>query len=218
MKLSEKTAALMERVGCGCQGPKKETTPTEDVIWQDPLGYDPFVHGPPYMPTANMRTAAQVFTTLNVTRGNELPALLVFLRTASFVHQTHHWITRGGSYYADHLLFQRLYDGILSEIDAVAERSVGSNAGSMVADVRAQVQAMGQVLSTLGGVPESPEAMVERSLGVEQMLEFGLTKIVANMEGLGTLSRGTDNLLAGIEDKHEEHRYLLAQRLKDGMV
>lgn len=209
--LLEKTASLVARTAKvahdSLEIPGVTQTPTSSatqVIWQDPVSYDPYLHGPPYLPSTRMKAASEVFTLLNVTPDTGLSALLVFLRAVAQVHQAHHWVAKGSTAFSDHLLFERLYNNMLPEIDAVAERAVGSG-GSTVGDFRAHAQAVVRVLDSLGGPGED---LIAKSLEAEELLKFGLSKVVEHME----MSRGTDNLIAGIEDKHEEHVYLLKQR------
>jgi hypothetical protein len=52
------------------------------------------------------------------------------------------------------------------------------------------------------------------SLNAELRFLVMMQMVAKEMEAKGTLTRGTDNLLAGIEDKHEEHVYLLKQRFE----
>jgi len=188
------------------------------AIWQDPSSYDPYLHGPPYLPSARLKAASQVFSVFAASPGTEMAGLLVFLRAVAMVHQTHHWVTKGNTSYGDHLLFERLYNGMLPEIDSVAERAVGSTGATLIADFRAQASCVADILNSLGQPGESAAELVQKSLEAEALLSLGVTKIVELLKNNSSLSRGTDNLIAGIEDKHEEHRYLLQQRLLNPSV
>jgi DNA-binding ferritin-like protein len=207
------------------------------AIWQDPTGYDHDLHGPPYLPPktaaevkpvvrALIRTAAHgkvgnhqaVFDSLIAAYGTlpkpELGALLAFLRTLAVIHQSHHWQTRGEAFYADHLLFDRLYNDVIPEIDGVAERAVGSGSRMLVAPALQVVQ-VGELTKVLyHGASPDPAApdLIALSLHAELWFLIFVQGVARRMKAAGALSRGTDNLLAGIEDKHEEHVYLLKQR------
>ena len=228
--LLERTASLVARTSLGAtkeaHDPKFTAGPdfpgiaasplSEDAtqaIWQDPSSYDPYLHGPPYLPSTRLKAASQVFGSFATAPGTELAALLVFLRAVAMVHQTHHWVTKGASSFADHLLFERLYNGMLAEIDAVAERTAGGPGTLLIADFRAQSACVTDILNYLGQPADDGISMVQKSLEAEELLGIGITKVVEAMRVNNTLSRGTDNLIAGIEDKHEEHKYLLQQRL-----
>lgn len=139
-----------------------------------------------------------------------MTALLIMLRALSMVHQTHHWQTGGETSYSDHLLFERLYDETSDEIDAVAERAVGLGGKDAVDPViiAAKTSECVAMLSSTSGAANS---LAEASYRAESRFLLGVQILVKRAQG--ALSRGTDNLVAGIEDKHESHIYLLHQRL-----
>jgi hypothetical protein len=56
------------------------------------------------------------------------------------------------------------------------------------------------------------DARIDVSLRAETHLLDCVRRLSEEMKANGDLTRGTDDLLAGIEDKHEEHFYLLRQR------
>jgi hypothetical protein len=145
----------------------------------------------------------------------DLASLLALLRAVYQLHQAHHWQSRGKSYYADHLLYQRLYEEILPEIDAVAERVVGLSRDPRLVDPSRQAQATQVILegfkeseaATAENVPPT-EAAVMASLEAEMQLLRQIDALLATQA-----SNGVQNLLQGIADKHEGHVYLLQQRL-----
>jgi hypothetical protein len=151
--------------------------------------------------------------------GYGLPTVLVFLKALVNIHQSHHWLTHGDSYYADHLLFERLYNQTIEDVDGVAEKAIGT--GCPLALMHPGLQASivahlvkkycGDGVQYLGG--ETPREYLEVSLLAESRFMSCMSAIAKIMKGNGSLSRGVDNLLAGIEDKHESHLYLLRQRL-----
>jgi len=212
------------------------------VIWQDPTQYEHDEHGPPYLPNrlASVRPAVKglirqaavgkastffdvVKKVLEDYQSVPLPSLgavLAFLRALSVIHQSHHWMTTGPAFYADHLLFDRIYNDLLSEIDAIAERAVGMSSPVLVQPML-QVKHVGLLVSALyeeGSDRETPsDAMIQRSLVAELRFLLLMQVLTKELKESGELTRGTDNLLAGIEDKHEEHVYLLKQRLPGRM-
>lgn len=210
--------------GCGCQKPD----PYEESfhhVWHDPTSYDPVKHGPSYLKLgsdhkalvrASLKGSAYYDTGQQYARSNMEPlsTLLAVLRAASHIHQTHHWQTRGGHYYADHLLFERLYNESQQFIDEVAERAVGSG-GEALVDARLQVNLLAAMVNSSYPVrTPAPEEMVVVSLGAEQMVLGVVQAILNRMETENTLSPGTSNLLEGLSDKHEQFTYLLGQRHK----
>lgn len=199
------------------------------AIWQDPSTYDPDVHGPPYLrgKAAGTRRevvgralrasargrASAIYRLGSSAEGDELPTLLALLRALAVVHQTAHWQSRGEAFYADHLLFERLYGDLVGEIDSVAERAVGL-LGSDSVDASRQMVKVSQFVDFFSSQPTSgPNMLALRSLRAETSFLLVTQVLVKGLKARGTFSRGTDNLVAGIEDKHEEHVYLLQQRV-----
>jgi DNA-binding ferritin-like protein len=143
-----------------------------------------------------------------------LAALLTVLKSASWMHQTHHWQTRGQSYYGDHLLFDRLYNDSVPFLDQVAERTIGLGSPSLV-DPVIQAKHLAWCISNCyegTKADEGPNGMVQLSLQMEQSVLEAIKVVLKELSGAGVLSDGTENLLQGIADKHEEFVYLLKQR------
>lgn len=147
-----------------------------------------------------------------------LSLILVYLRALAIIHQAHHWQTRGPQFYADHELFDRLYNDVVGEIDSVAERIVGSGGQGLVnpVDQSKNVAALVELLyqEALPSPVETPADYVEVSKNAEIKFLYLVNLLAEKLKQVGDLTRGTDNLLAGVEDKHEEHVYLLTQRVK----
>ena len=194
------------------------------ALWVDPLAFDAVENGPPYLPEPSGRTVmasnGDLLGTLSSYLDDapmwELGALVGVLRAASVVHQSHHWQTYGHSYYGDHLLFDRLYNDSLGFIDSVAERSVGTGGRDLV---NPKVQAnLVQIMVHFWCHPgrENPRSMVDVSLYVERCVLECLKSAKERLSSQGALSEGTDNLLQGVADKHEEFVYLLQQRVQEG--
>lgn len=212
-------------------------------VWQDPTNYTHEVDGPPYLPNqevspvkvaardlilkeAHGKTAHLHNFIHQIVEGYqsypvaELGSMLAFLKALAHIHQAHHWMTRGPNFYADHLLFDRLYGDLVGEIDSIAERAVGSGDIALVNPVinAMHVAAIVSELYEGSEVGATPDRYVEISLRAETRFLAFMRIIAGLMKGKGQLSRGTDNLLQGIEDKHEEHVYLLKQRTQTGTM
>lgn len=213
------------------------------AIWHDPTTYDLMKHGPPYLPDLQMKvgsvakgvkdvvrplvekTSADSLGTMLViaqhimddfsgTPISALAALVAFLRAESLIHQAHHWQARGGDYYGDHLLFDRIYEGVVEDIDKLAERMVGSSHPVLAHPVLHAKHTSAVVQMFYDGAPVSPNSDENVLLSLRAVLHtLVLLKFVySSLEQKGQLSHGIDNLLQGIADKHEEHVYLLKQR------
>ena len=51
--------------------------------------------------------------------------LVSYTSALSQLALTYHWQTRGGHYFSDHQLYQRIYDETYAELDGFAERAIG---------------------------------------------------------------------------------------------
>jgi DNA-binding ferritin-like protein len=204
--------------------PFAPATPAADAsetIWQDPSSYNPYTQGPPYLPEVKMARVASVQDVTSIVAAapdTALPAILTLLRALAMVHQSHHWLTYGPAFYGDHILFERLYNDIVGEIDQVAERAVGMGASKTALHPGAQAAQVARIVEALCGngvtfgEGENPDVYVSTSLRAERWFLDCMKQLSASLSAVNQLSRGTDNLLQGIEDKHEEHVYLLIQR------
>jgi DNA-binding ferritin-like protein len=199
---------------------------TFNVLWHTPTEYNPLRHCPPYLPglpytpvvlSSEQRGAVKAFAkSANVTvDGTSMTALLGALQGAAMLHQTHHWSTRGRTFYADHQLFERLYDESLELIDQVAERLIGLGSPRIQAFTQARL-ALEFVQKC--GLSNSPDEMVQASIKAEIAILNLVDQVLRAFETSGTLTHGTSNLLEGVADKHESFLYLLQQRNVPGAL
>jgi len=207
---------------------------SDRTVWHTPTEYNPYRDGPPYLPllpfeplklSREQKTEVRSFVKHAGLTGmvpllvvmdevSPLTSLLGVLQAASLLHQTHHWSTQGPVYYADHLLFERLYNESQEFVDQVAERAVGLGAPfisaiSQARDVLSHVQ-------QFGGSSEDSETMVTSSLKAELACLAWIKSTIDQMTAAGTITPGVSNLLEGVADKHETFVYLLRQRAKGG--
>lgn len=149
----------------------------------------------------------------------QLSVAMVYLKFLYAVHQNHHWVASGDPFYGDHLLFQRLYEGVLGEIDSVAEKAIGLGCTE---NVNLQLQTS-QVMKLVSGygmtstIPQSSD-LARRSLLAEMNFLAAMKHLCASLNDCCLMTHGLDNLLAGIEDKHEGHVYLLKQRCSRPLI
>lgn len=189
------------------------------ALWVDPLAFEPDENGPPYLPEKpRVKVASGADSVLTVVVDGlpagpavELAALVAILRAGALVHQSHHWQTNGPSYYGDHLLFERVYNESVGFIDQVAERAVGLGAEAFVGPtLQARlIPVITRMWCSDGG---DPSEFVSLSLSVERCIVDCIETARAILRDRSELSSGTDNLLQGVADKHEEFIYLLQQR------
>ncbi len=202
---------------------------SQRVVWYVPTDYNALKHGPPYLPLSeavklSSEQRAGIKTQIKqaafydappimdpgASSSTHLTQLLGLLQALAMLHQVHHWNTKGSAYYADHLLFERLYNDSVGFIDGLAEKALGLKETVTVVAVN-QAQIICELLASFGqGV--NPDEMVSISLQAEIFCLACIAKVLDTKELQGTLSHGLSNMLEGVADKHEEFVYLLQQR------
>lgn len=141
----------------------------------------------------------------------KLAALYVAsLKAMALIHQHSHWTTKGEPFYGDHLLFERLYDSTLENLDLAAEKFIGIF-GDKCLDYDLQADLLHKCLLKYKNLEGSP---VQMSLSVEKdFLKFSKEAYNA-FEDEGTLTLGLDDMLMAIASQREESCYLLQQTLE----
>ena len=136
--------------------------------------------------------------------------LLGDLKALYDAYYSAHWRSYGDPYYGDHLLYQRLYGDVITEIDSVAERALGITGNDALVEPGTLLSAEMSCLKALVMPGEFAASMLEAEKRFLQRLKTMLDTLRA-----GTLlSDGTEDLLQGIANKHEEHVYLLSRRVR----
>lgn len=139
-----------------------------------------------------------------------LEELLIRLNALYILHRTSHWQTHGITSYGDHLLFQRLYEPIVDEIDSLAERMV-SFVGMNSVDACCIMPGVNEFIQNWSA--ESP-CPYERGVIAERECIECIEMCMTAIEASGESSLGWDDVLGGIASQHEEHIYLLEQRIQ----
>ena len=138
-----------------------------------------------------------------------LKFLLASLRAAHWVHWSGHWQVRSGSFYGDHLLLERVYSGIVEEIDTLAEKIVFLCGTASVGPVE-QIALADTVVREFCADPYSNP--MGRSLQVEEHLQVLLQDVFTYLEGKKQLPLGLNDYIAATANNHETYLYLLRQR------
>ena len=133
---------------------------------------------------------------------------LGFLRGVALLHQNHHWVSRGGNFYGNHLLFERIYTSALEDMDAAAEKFVGLF-GEDALDIQMQAKVIAQTM-----LKYAEGGLVENSLRAEKEFQDIAKHLYDTLDEEDKLSMGLDNMLQGISDNSEERAYLLGQVTK----
>lgn len=147
----------------------------------------------------------------------ELAVFLDFLKALQMLHQEHHWQASGSDAYGDHLLFQRLYEGVQLEIDQLGEKTV-SMGGMRLVDSRLSLENISKFMSAVIENSDVGQydgmSRIKMSLLAERSFLSAGEKLMEMLSSKKQLSRGIENLLGAVLDAHETHVYLLDQRTK----
>lgn len=151
---------------------------------------------------------------------SELMAIAAMLRAINTLNHSFHWKASGDSFYGDHLLFQRIYEGVLPDIDALGEKAIGFGDGQLsnpLKLIQAEKAFLTSVLtndSIVNGAKNDADRMFRRAGYAESLFIETTEAFMKDLESKGLLTKGIDNLLAGVLDTHEGYLYLLKQRTK----
>ena len=85
-------------------------------------------------------------------------------KALALIHQHNHWTTKGSSFYGDHLLFEKLYNKALEDLDLAAEKFMGIF-GDECLDYSLQTNFLSKSLEHYKDLEGSP---VEMSLAIEK--------------------------------------------------
>jgi len=140
-----------------------------------------------------------------------LAAFLAATEGMQVIHHAHHWQTKGENFYGDHLLYQRLYEAILGEIDLIGEKLIGVSQDVSLTNYFNSVKAMEVFLKAVTH-SDQPYVVVSHDAEIAYVRLGG--ELMDKLEQAGLLTRGLEQMLGNILDKHEEHIYLLEQRVK----
>jgi DNA-binding ferritin-like protein len=148
----------------------------------------------------------------------ELAVLAACARALAMILQTCHWQTMGQQFYADHELFSRLYGTADGNVDVLAEKAVGTSGDSSIVSCVTHAELVQDAFEVMCDGASATGASAEQLASMALKAEVTFMAFCASaadcMKESGTLTRGVDNMLAGIEDEHESSCYLLQQRLK----
>lgn len=142
----------------------------------------------------------------------ELGIILSSIHGLALMHQHNHWTSKATNYYGDHLLFERAYNTVQEDFDSVAERAIGMSA-----------EILTEPSKILAGAHQFNKIMKQHCSSSEHAVisyeaeEFFIDLIEVCMDSLeeqGLLTRGLEQMLGNIADKHEGLIYLFKQRLK----
>jgi len=140
-----------------------------------------------------------------------LAHLLAYMRAMYLSYQTSHWQTKGPTYYGNHLLFQRLYESVQGEIDALAEKLVGY-VGPAGVELAGQSELVTVIARGFASVPDHHR----RGLEAEAKFQNHVKSAYDAIKACGMMTLGLDDWLMATASAHETNAYLLQQVLADG--
>lgn len=130
------------------------------------------------------------------------------LRALHHTLWTLHWQAEGDPAYGDHLLYQRLYEARVAEIDRMAEL-IAALSGSDTLDPVASWTRAGALVERAGAMRGTPAA---RALALVEATIEAVDLADDNNKGAHALA--ANNVLAGIADALNTAAYLLQQRTR----
>jgi len=136
-----------------------------------------------------------------------LRQLLALLRAQVVIYQDAHWEVSGPQFYGDHLMFERLYQGVLGQIDTLAEKMV-----VMYGSEAVQATAVSRLTTWWVERWSKVDGLHNRGLQSEVDFEQIADTAYAQLEEADELSMGMDDFLMAMVNSHETNLYLLQQR------
>ncbi len=134
------------------------------------------------------------------------------LRALAIIHQQAHWTCRSSVYYADHLLFDRLYNDTTKHIDTAYEKMIGVY-GTSYASLDNHISFTKKFIDDLNYNEDSEEDLVKRSLFAEEIFLKFSKQLYTWLEEKDEITLGVDDMIMSIASDHEGFVYLLKQRL-----
>jgi DNA-binding ferritin-like protein len=131
-------------------------------------------------------------------------------KALALVHQHNHWTTKGLSFYGDHLLFEKLYDKALEDLDLAAEKFLGVF-GDECLKYDLQAEFLNKSLEHYSDMEGSP---LEMSLAIEKDINQLCKDAYNCFKNEDKLTLGIDDMLMSLASNREESVYLLQQALK----
>lgn len=138
-----------------------------------------------------------------------LQVLLSVLRAQHWNYWTSHWQASGEASYGDHLLFSRMYEAIVEEIDGLAEKMVGFY-GSEAVDACPQIDLTHKFLQSWS-VYKCP---YHRGIHSEKELQRLFKTVYDKLKQMDSMSLGLDDYIMATASAHETNLYLLQQRVE----
>jgi DNA-binding ferritin-like protein len=129
--------------------------------------------------------------------------------------QAAHWISKGSSFYGDHLMFEKIYNELGGEMDAYAEKIIALSSDEVVNPIevlRMAAERLPKVIEFSGD--HDGDDLTMYAINSEKYVLSELEKLYDMLKEQNETTMGLDDLLMEIHNNHESHIYLLKQRIK----
>lgn len=134
--------------------------------------------------------------------------VLAQMRALQWAYWVAHWQVKGGQFYGDHLLLERLYKSFDESIDALGERIVARYGRQAFDSVKVGTQAL-QFLQSQPTLHEDPIPALQK---MEQELKASTKAAWATANEMGDIA--ADDFFMGLANDQDTRIYLLGQRTK----
>lgn len=143
-------------------------------------------------------------------------AYLAQLRLMYLFYQNCHWQVKGKNFYSEHLLFQKLYESLEDEIDATAEKIMGTLDKKSI-DLSLQLDLFKTLLNNFNKpsdkIKMSEAECIEKAIIAEKAFRVLSEKFKYSLEEAKKMSLGWEDLIAEQYSSSETRSYLLQQSL-----
>jgi len=137
-----------------------------------------------------------------------LQTILICVRSLSEYYQVAHWTCKNSTFFADHLLFERLYGEASSAIDSIAEKMIGVGDGADKLSLPVILKGIYEKTKSLPYLASENKVYCEAALAMENELQDYCAKYDSEANSVGC-----KNMVADLADKSQNRIYLLKQRL-----
>jgi len=138
-----------------------------------------------------------------------LQEVLGLLKGQYWNYWTTHWQAKGENYYGNHLLFQRIYEGMQGEIDTLAEKIVGYFDENAVEN-SVIMEKMHPWFDQWNKISNPLDRAIQSEQDMQNLFKAAYEKLKKDDD----ISLGLDDFLMATANAHETNLYLLQQANK----
>lgn len=134
--------------------------------------------------------------------------LLARFRAYSLYLQQCHWASSGALFYADHLLFERLYNDVNDVIDAIAEKGIGATGEPSFVYLTDHLTRVADLVKEYPQQTDLTSDYFVAALQIEQDLYNFLVSAFKSEKHIGV-----QNFIQGLADAGTQRVYLVQERV-----